>query len=129
MTTSCRHPEGREGESFTEFCLLKKCKGGVWRTSLDPSLCCYEGQAFSPNTTVTTTMSEDNCVKASVNCMVDRGNAKQEQAEDIKMLLKKSIEKNCEETGPNMNIFDEPVKEHPEWLDDQVEGQFYGFVT
>jgi len=106
----CSHPQGKEGDSLTEGCLKRTCKGGVWRTSLESSVCCYEGKAYPTDTILSTTMSEDHCVKASIECKEDGGKARmtlgmenfcadyatQEQVEEIKDLLVKAFEPNCE---------------------------------
>ena len=105
--------QGQEGESFTEECLVRKCKMGVWRSSLAPDLCCYQGKAYSPGTIVSSTMSLDHCVKASLECMEEMGEAKlllnmknfcaeyatQEQVEEIKGLIEKTDEKSCYTDG------------------------------
>ena len=86
---------------------------GVWRSSLAPDLCCYQGKAYSPGTIVSSTMSLDHCVKAGLECMEQMGETKlllnmknfcaeyatQEQVEDIKDLIEKTIEKSCYTEG------------------------------
>jgi len=73
----CTNPEGKDGESLSESCLRQTCISGIWRTSLDLSVCCSSGVAFSTNTTISTTRSEDGCVKVQVDCVEEGGNAKQ----------------------------------------------------
>ena len=102
-------PQGKEGESQTEGCLKRTCKGGVWRTALDTALCCYEGKAFPVGTIASTTWSEDHCVEARVECKEEDGEARmvlgmenfcaeyatQEQVEEIKDLLVNTFEDVC----------------------------------
>ena len=94
---------------MTEECLIKKCKDGVWRTSLNPTVCCYERKAHPPNTIVSTAMSEDLCVKASLECKENGGEARlelsmknfcaqyvtQHEVEEIKNLVEKTFLKDC----------------------------------
>merc|ERR1712106_596129 len=63
----CSHPKGDDGDFFTEGCLKKSCKSGVWRASLSHDTCCYNGEAFQPETTITTLT--DGCVAAVLNCV------------------------------------------------------------
>eukprot|EP00091_Calanus_sinicus_P016788 TRINITY_DN36359_c0_g1_i1.p1 TRINITY_DN36359_c0_g1~~TRINITY_DN36359_c0_g1_i1.p1 ORF type:complete len:130 (-),score=28.24 TRINITY_DN36359_c0_g1_i1:52-441(-) len=67
----CHHPEGNDGESFTEGCLKRTCKAEVWRTSLDAALCCYKGQPYRPNTTITTITTDKGCAKAVLSCKLE----------------------------------------------------------
>jgi len=121
--TSCKNPQGKDGDIFTEECLIKKCKGGIWRTSLDSSVCCYEGKAYHPNTIVSTTMSEDQCGKATVECKEDMGDARlelsvknfcaiatKEQVAEIKDLLEKTSEKKCDTESVEAKI-NQPVRD------------------
>jgi len=73
----CTNPEGKDGESLSESCLRQTCISGMWRTSLDRSVCCSSGVAFSTNTTISTTHSEDGCVKVQVDCVEEGGHAKE----------------------------------------------------
>jgi len=73
----CTNPEGKDGESLSESCLRQTCISGIWKTSLDRSVCCSSGVAFSTNTTISTTRSEDGCVKVQVDCVEEGGHAKQ----------------------------------------------------
>ena len=74
----------------------------MWRTSLAGNLCCYEGTPYTINTTISSSMSKDGCVKADIDCVEEiPGQAKmmlsmknyceeyatQEQVEEIKELL------------------------------------------
>merc|ERR1711892_598182 len=70
-TSSCEHPKGYGGESYTEGCLKNTCKASVWRTSMDGSLCCYDRDPYQKNTTITSTVTEDGCVKARIECEED----------------------------------------------------------
>jgi len=98
----CRHPQAEDGHQIFEGCLLRTCKAGVWRTSLAGNLCCYERTAYTINTTISSSMSKDGCVKADIDCVEEiPGQAKmilsmknyceefatQEQMEEIKELL------------------------------------------
>ena len=83
------------------------CKSGVWRSSLVSNKCCHEREAYSINTTISTSMSEDGCAKASIDCVEETpGNAKtviivenycedyatKNQLEEIKEILVEKIE-------------------------------------
>jgi len=98
----CSHPQAEDGHQISEGCLLRTCKAGVWRTSLVGNLCCYERKAFTINTTISSTMSRNGCVKANIDCVEEiPGQAKiilsmknyceeyatEEQMEEIKELL------------------------------------------
>jgi len=82
----CRYPQAEEGDKITEGCLQRVCKGGVWRTSLVRSSCCYERVAYPVNTTIISTMSEDQCVRATVKCV-------QGEHDNVKVVMK--VENNC----------------------------------
>jgi len=99
----CSHPQAEDGDQISEGCLLRTCKAGVWRTSLAGNLCCYERTAYTINTTISSSMSKDGCVKADIDCVEEiPGQAKtilsmknyceeyatQEQIEEIKELVK-----------------------------------------
>ena len=92
---------------MTEGCLQRICKAGVWRTSLANNLCCYERTAYTINTTISSSMSKDGCVKVDIDCVEEiPGQAKmilsmknyceeyatQEQVEEIKELLARQRE-------------------------------------
>merc|ERR1711892_162456 len=70
-SSSCKHPKGYDGESYTEGCLKNTCKASVWRTSMDGALCCYDREPYQKNTNITSTITEDGCVKATVECGED----------------------------------------------------------
>ena len=85
------------------------CKAGVWRSSVDTSLCCYNKQPYLPNTTITAT--EDGCAKAVIYCRQEdnvatvflevenncREHSTEEQVQELKHLLVKHMEQpgNC----------------------------------
>ena len=54
---------------MTEGCLQRICKAGVWRTSLANNICCYEKTAYTINTTISSSMSEDGCARAAIDCV------------------------------------------------------------
>jgi len=103
----CSHPQAEDGHQISEGCLLRTCKAGVWRTSLAGNLCCYERTAYTINTTISSSMSKDGCVKVDIDCVEEiPGQAKmilsmknyceefatQEQIEEIKELLERQRE-------------------------------------
>jgi len=122
--SSCIHPQGWEGKIFTEGCLKKECKGGVWRVSLDTTVCCYDGKDYSPNTIVSTTMSKDHCVRATMECKEDRGEgrlelsvknlcadyATWEQVADLENLVENFFVTNCV-TEPIEAKSDRPLRD------------------
>merc|ERR1712179_503773 len=99
----CSHPQAEDGHQISEGCLLRTCKAGMWRTALAGNLCCYKRTAYTINTTISSTMSKDGCVKADIDCVEEiPGQAKtilsmknyceeyatQEQIEEIKELVR-----------------------------------------
>jgi len=85
----CSHPQADDGDQVMEGCLLRTCKDKVWRSSLLSTICCYDGKPYTINTTISSTMSEDGCAKAAIDCVEETpGNAK--------MVL--SVKNNCEDT-------------------------------
>jgi len=98
MGGECQQPRGQEGDSLTTGCILLTCKGGVWRPSMDPRLCCYNGEAFQLGSTITTVSTADNCITTSLECgeegvktRIERGcsgPATAEQVRGVKCLLK-----------------------------------------
>merc|ERR1712179_520339 len=73
----CSHPKGATGELFTDGCLQRICKEGEWRTTLAENLCCFERRAYTINTTISSIMSKDVCVRAAIDCVEDMpGHAK-----------------------------------------------------
>lgn len=65
-SNKCDHPTGEDGSSHTEGCIRLTCKKGVWRTSLDSSVCCYDGAPYTPGDTVITTVQ--GCSQATLVC-------------------------------------------------------------
>jgi len=103
----CSHPQAEEGHQVREGCLLRTCKSDTWRSSLVDNKCCYDREAYSINTTIYSSMSEDGCAKAVIDCMEETpGNAKtvlsvknycedyatKDQLEEIKKMLLDQIE-------------------------------------
>ena len=41
-------------------------------------MCCYEGEAFTPNTTITATTTQDGCTTTAIYCRMDGDKAKME---------------------------------------------------
>ena len=96
--------QGNDGESYTEGCLKMTCKAGVWRSSLDTSLCCYDKLPYLPNTTITA--SEDGCATAVIFCKQEDDvatavlqventcgdHSTEEQVQELKHLLVKHME-------------------------------------
>ena len=80
------------------------CKAGVWRSSLDAAICCYNRQPYHPNTTITAT--EDGCATAVIYCTQEDDvatvvlqvenhcgeHSTEEQVQEIKHLLVKHME-------------------------------------
>jgi len=103
----CTNPQGENGDKVTEGCLQRICKEGVWRTSLANNICCYERTAYTINTTISSSISEDGCVRAAIDCVEEtpgiaktmlsmenfcKNYATKEQVEEIKNLLVDQIE-------------------------------------
>ena len=42
---------------------------------MDGNLCCYDREPYQKNTTITSTVTEDGCVKATIKCVEDDGKA------------------------------------------------------
>ena len=42
---------------------------------MDGSLCCYDREPYQKNTTITSSVTEDGCVKATIECGEDGGKA------------------------------------------------------
>jgi hypothetical protein len=116
----CRDPKGEDGESYQDGCLLHKCKSGVWRPSLDASVCCYNGETYPFNSTITTITSEDSCITTLLECQEDGVKtiitqhrnkkgcsppASSKQIREIKCMLKQQIlEKGCSSSAsPEIN--------------------------
>ena len=56
---------GEDGHQISEGCLYRTCKKGVWRASMAGNLCCYERTPYTINTTISSSMSQDDidCVE------------------------------------------------------------------
>jgi len=141
----CSHPQAEDGHQISEGCLLRTCKAGVWRTSLAGNLCCYERTAYTINTTISSSMSKDGCVKADIDCVEEiPGQAKmilsmknyceefatQEQIEEIKELLVRQREAGagCQgggEEGEEKEDVSDPCTWTP-WLDRDNTTQRWG---
>merc|ERR1712179_284793 len=67
----CQHPEGLNGESYTEGCVKHTCKKGVWRPSIDESTCCFNGETFNFGSTITTVDDDDRCTRTHLECTPD----------------------------------------------------------
>jgi len=73
----CSHPQGEDGDQVTEGCLRRTCKSNTWEASIVSDMCCYEKEAYPVNTTISSSMSEDGCAKAVIDCVEEKpGNAK-----------------------------------------------------
>merc|ERR1719250_166646 len=113
----CTHPKAEAGYQVTEGCLQRICKAGVWRTSLASNLCCYDNTAYTINTTISSSMSEDMCVRTTIDCVEETQDqakmiltmknycekyATQEQMEEIKSLLikNKKAKEGCRKEDP-----------------------------
>merc|ERR1711892_1003825 len=68
--------KGNAGDVHTEGCLKQTCKNGVWRPSLEETVCCYEREAFTLHTTITATTTQDGCTTSSIECRLDGNKAK-----------------------------------------------------
>merc|ERR1719481_1215845 len=88
--------------------------------------CCYESEAYSPNTTISSSISEDGCAKAALDCVEETpGNAKtvlsvknycedyatKDQLEEIKKMLFEQIGAGSGCQGEKMEVRD--YKEEP----------------
>jgi len=103
----CSNPQAEDGYQMTEGCLQKTCKTGVWRTSLATNMCCHDRKAYNINTTISSSMSEDGCARANLDCVEETSDtakiiltiknycseyATQDQVQEIKDLLVKKID-------------------------------------
>jgi len=103
----CSNPQADDGYQMNEGCLQKTCKAGVWRTSLANNLCCHDRKAYNINTTISSSMSEDGCARANLDCVEETsGTAKiilsiknycaeyatKEQLQEIKDLIVKQTD-------------------------------------
>merc|ERR1719513_446945 len=100
----CSHPQGEDGSQMREGCLVLTCQGGAWTAALTTSHCCFEGVTYPTNTTITSTMSQDKCVKADMVCV---------QGEDNKAKTVIKMENYCE--AKNMKTDCKEEKTEPEY--------------
>jgi len=106
MGGQCQQPKGQDGDRLTTGCIVLTCKSGAWRPSLDPMVCCYNGEPFQFGSTITVVNSADNCVTTSLECgekgiktRIDirreetgcSGPATHEQVRQIKCMLKQHL--------------------------------------
>ena len=83
--------------------MKQTCKDGVWRPSLEQDVCCYNDEAFPPNTTITATT--DGCTEASIECRSDGNKARmvlnvdstscltvEQQLREVKQLLEEHMD-------------------------------------
>jgi len=118
----CSHPQADDGDQVMEGCLLRTCKDKVWRSSLAPNICCSERKPYTINTTISSTMSEDGCAKAAIDCVEETpGNAKmvlsvknycedyatKDQLEEIKEMLLDTMKAESECQEKNVQSKDE----------------------
>jgi len=110
----CSHPQGEDGSQMTEGCLVLTCQGGAWRASLTTTQCCFEGETYPTNTTITSTMSQDKCVKADVVCV---------GGEDDKAKTVLKMENYCEPKNKNTGCQEKITEpEHPNCLTVSCDG-------
>ena len=59
-----------------EECLQRSCESSLWKFTLVADMCCYEKKSYSINTTISSSISEDGCAKAAIDCVEETpGNA------------------------------------------------------
>merc|ERR1719186_767050 len=92
----------RDGEMQTLGCIKETCKSGVWRASLDETVCCYEGEGYGPGEQITSV--DDGCMTTKVFCVADELMAK----------LNVEVENNC----LKIDIIEEKVQKIEENVDD-----------
>jgi len=102
---SCSDPQAEEGHKVTEGCLQSICKSGVWRSSLVNNMCCYDGQVYAINTTISSSISENGCAKASIDCV-------KETSGNARMVLR--IKNYCEDSANKLEEREEMLLEHKE---------------
>merc|ERR1719153_491283 len=105
----CLNPKGWEGESVSEGCIKQTCKKGIWRTALDSTVCCYEGESYAIGSSLPTVLSDDGCGAVDHQCVLDDGQAvlqlhvenrcsgyaTQDQARELKSLVEEYLSKKC----------------------------------
>jgi len=73
----CSHPQAEEGEKVIEECLQRSCESSLWKITLVGDMCCYEKKSYSINTTISSSISEDGCAIAAIDCVEETpGHAK-----------------------------------------------------
>jgi len=73
----CSYPQAEDGEKIIEECFQRSCESSVWKLTPVANMCCYEKKSYSINTTISSSMSEDGCAKAAIDCVEGTpGNAK-----------------------------------------------------
>jgi len=110
QSSICQHPQGVADEVYREGCIKYTCKAsgqndvsGIWRASIDDSVCCFNGEAFPFSSTITTISSDDGCVTTSLECTQQGINtlirnscsppASKSQVTEIKHLLQQQLSK------------------------------------
>jgi len=105
----CLNPKGREGESVSEGCIKQTCKKGIWRSALDSTVCCYDGESYAIGSSLPTVLSDDGCGAVDHQCVLDDGQAvlqlhvenrcsgyaTQDQARELKSLVEEYLSKKC----------------------------------
>jgi len=104
----CEQPKGQEGERVASGCITQTCKAGVWRPSLDKTVCCFNGEPFQFGSRITTVNSSDNCTTTTLECEEDgvktridqnrgkagcSGPASTKEIREMKCMLKEHMEK------------------------------------
>lgn len=69
----CKNPKGMDGDSYIEGCIKNTCKSGTWRPSLEPSFCCWNGEAHPHGSTITSV--SNGCSTAVLYCRDGRDKA------------------------------------------------------
>merc|ERR1719233_104058 len=100
--------EGREGDISHDGCIQYTCKNNVWRPSLDPIICCYQGKPYSPQDMIPNELSDDGCGVAHHQCVLQDGQAvlllsvenkclpaTQERARELKSLVGEFKREKC----------------------------------
>ena len=100
--------QGQEGETVGSGCIIQTCKSGVWRPSLDKTVCCFNGEPFQFGSRITTINSSDNCTTTTLECEEDgiktridqnrgkagcSGPASKKEIREMKCMLKEHMEK------------------------------------
>jgi len=105
----CINPKGADGDTMVEGCLKKTCKKNIWRVSLDPAVCCFEGKPYPIGTSLPTVLSDDGCGVAHHQCVLQDGQAvlqlhvenicsgyaTKDQARELKTLVEHYVREKC----------------------------------